>query len=120
MKAAEQGYADAQFNLGAMYGHGTGVPINYKEAIKWYLKAAEQGEAYAQNNLGHMYSEGKGIPKNNIKAYVWYSLAAAQYEVFKISLERVAKEMTPEQIAEAQKEAAVLWERIQEQKQEKP
>ena len=39
---AEQGYADAQFNLGSMYRKGEGVPENDAEAVKWYRKAADQ------------------------------------------------------------------------------
>jgi TPR repeat protein len=45
-KAAEQGNADAQFNLAVAYENGAGVPKNLAEAAKWYLKAAEQGESY--------------------------------------------------------------------------
>ena len=41
--AAEQGDADAQYNLGLMYDNGNGVPQDYKEAVKWYRLAAEQG-----------------------------------------------------------------------------
>ena len=52
---AEQGHAQAQFNLGLMYDNGKGVPQDYAEAVKWYRLAAEQGYAYAQFNLGVMY-----------------------------------------------------------------
>ena len=38
-KAAEQGHADAQYNLGGIYGQG--VDVNYKKAMV-YEKAAEQ------------------------------------------------------------------------------
>ena len=38
---AEQGYADAQYNLGFMYRNGYGVEKNNKTAVKWYTKAAE-------------------------------------------------------------------------------
>ena len=34
-KAAEQGDANAQFNLGVMYGSGRGVPQNYKQSYVW-------------------------------------------------------------------------------------
>ncbi len=40
-KAAEQGSADAQFNLAGMYKYGRGVEENYAEAVRWYTKAAE-------------------------------------------------------------------------------
>ena len=46
-KAAEQGNALAQSNLGWMYHHGKGVPEDHKESVKWYRKA-EQGNALAQ------------------------------------------------------------------------
>ncbi|PHR91701.1 MAG: hypothetical protein COA69_10950 [Robiginitomaculum sp.] len=31
--AAEAGHAEAQFNLGALYADGTGVPKSYKQAM---------------------------------------------------------------------------------------
>jgi hypothetical protein len=40
---AEQGDAEAQFNLGLMYGSGRGVEKDEKEGVKWIRKAAEQG-----------------------------------------------------------------------------
>ena len=51
-KAAVQGYAAAQYNLGFMYLNGTGVPQVYAEAEKWYRKAAEQGDVDALQILG--------------------------------------------------------------------
>ncbi|MCK5097449.1 MAG: SEL1-like repeat protein, partial [Desulfobacteraceae bacterium] len=42
-RAAEQGYAKAQYNLGAMYDKGIGVPQNRNKAAYWYRKAAKQG-----------------------------------------------------------------------------
>jgi TPR repeat protein len=50
-KAAEQGHASAQYNLGMMYLKGQGVTHNYQEAAKWFQKAAEQGHAKAQKAL---------------------------------------------------------------------
>ena len=44
-KAAEQGDADAQFNLGVMYAKGVGVPKDASQAVTWFRKAAEQGHA---------------------------------------------------------------------------
>ena len=54
-RLAEDGDAEAQNDLGVMYGNGEGVPQDYKEAVKWYRLAAEQGVAAAQYNLGGMY-----------------------------------------------------------------
>ena len=50
-KAAEQGSASAQFNLGVAYYCGEGVTRDLKTAAEWYQKAAEQGDAIAQFNL---------------------------------------------------------------------
>jgi TPR repeat protein len=44
-RAAEQGYADAQFNLGAMYDFGTGVLKDYVYAHMWYNIAAISGKS---------------------------------------------------------------------------
>ncbi len=60
---AEQGDADAQYNLALKYDNGQGVPQDYAEAAKWYRKAAEQGIAKAQNNLGLKYAKGDGVPR---------------------------------------------------------
>jgi hypothetical protein len=45
--AADQGDADAQFNLGVMFEYGQGVAKNRAEAIRWYRLAAAQGQANA-------------------------------------------------------------------------
>ena len=60
-KAAEQGYAEAQFNLGCCYDCGNGVAEDKQEAAKWYRKAAEQGYAMAQYNLGNCYYKGERL-----------------------------------------------------------
>jgi TPR repeat protein len=56
--AAEQGEADAQFNLARLYGSevngvykkARAVPANDAEALKWYQRSAEQGHTQAQVN----------------------------------------------------------------------
>jgi TPR repeat protein len=40
-KAAEQGDAQKQFELGSRYYTGKGVAKDHAEAMKWYCKAAE-------------------------------------------------------------------------------
>ena len=77
-KAAEQGYAPAQNNLGDMYQYGRGVMTNYYDAVQWYGKAAAQGLASAQNNLGNMYCYDRGVTKNYEVAVRWYEKAATQ------------------------------------------
>lgn len=42
MKAAQQGYVEAQIKLVLMYKEGHGVPRDYKKAFKWGNKAKKQ------------------------------------------------------------------------------
>ena len=103
-KAAEQGYASAQDNLGLCYDNGDGVAKDAAEAVKWWRKAAEQGHADAQLGLGICYALGNGVAKDDVLAYMWFNLAAASgHEGGKNNREVVAKEMTGDQIAEAQR-----------------
>ena len=57
-KAAGQGNADAQSNLGIMLMMGQGGDVDHKAARHWFEKAAEQGNASAQYNLGLMLKMG--------------------------------------------------------------
>jgi TPR repeat protein len=75
---AEAGDEVAQYNLGVMYDNGEGVPLDDKEAIKWYRLAAEQGNAKAQHNLALMYNNGEGVPQDYAEAVKWYRIAAEQ------------------------------------------
>jgi hypothetical protein len=65
-KAANQGDAAAQNNLGVMYENGRGgLAKDEVEAVRWYRKAADQGYSEAQVNLGRMYENGRGgLPKD--------------------------------------------------------
>jgi len=84
----------------------TGVLKDDAEAAKWYREYAEQGHAVAQTILGLMYFDGRGVPHNFLRAHIWFSIAAAQGdEKAKRSQALTASEMTPDQIAEAQRMA---------------
>jgi uncharacterized protein len=113
-KAAEQGYARAQYNLGVRYANGLGVIKDDKEAVKWYRKAAEQGVADAQLNLGVMYSTGQGVPQDYVRAYAWGNVGSANGSDNGSELrDNVARALTPEQIAVAQKLSKVWFEKYQ-------
>jgi TPR repeat protein len=100
---AEQGNAQAQNSLGAMYYNGQGVTQDFKEAVKWYRASAVQGYASAQVNLGAMYYEGKGIPEDFIRAYIWLSIPAAKGNADAARLrDAVSKYMIDKQVIEAQ------------------
>jgi hypothetical protein len=105
---AEQGNAEAQFNLASLYYQGWGVPQDYKEAAKWFRKAAEQRHVYAQVTLGTIYAEGvQGvIEKDHPQALMWFIFAAAQGDMEAMEFrDNLAAKMTPVQIIEAQKMA---------------
>jgi TPR repeat protein len=103
-KAADQGDAFAQYELGYMYHHGYGVSPDYAEAARWYRKAADQGNTASQVSLGLMYNQGMGVPQDYVSAHMWFNLAAASgYAGAANSRDDVATKMTPEQVAEAQR-----------------
>jgi TPR repeat protein len=100
---ADDGVVEAQFNLGLIYHNGKGVPEDLGVAHGWYLKAAEGGYARAQVRVAEMYETGQGTRKDLIQAHYWFRRAADQkYEGAKKRKKRVAKQMTPEQIAYAE------------------
>ena len=87
-KAAAQGVAEAQYNLGVIYKFGLGVPQDYAKALQWYRKAAEQGVAKAQFNLGLMYDNGLGVKQDYAKGAKWYRKAASRYPPARTAIKR--------------------------------
>lgn len=70
--------------------------------------AVEQGLAEAQSELGVRYGNGQGVPQDYIQAYMWYNLAASNSSgglrlLAVKGRNQAAKEMTPEDISEAQR-----------------
>ena len=77
---AEQGNAEAQTLLGAMYWQGEGVPRDHTEAARLYLLAAQQGYGRAQYDIGFMYGFGEGTPpQDDVQAYKWIGLALERF-----------------------------------------
>ena len=75
---ANDGHAEAQFNVAAIYESGLGVRANSEEAVRWYALAADQGYARAQYNLAIMYADGRGVPRDDARAATWLRKAADQ------------------------------------------
>ena len=76
-KAAVQGHAGAQYDLGSMYANGHGIAQSTALSNKWYLKAANNGNAMAQFNIGKKYLNGdNGLPKNRGQALNWLKKAS--------------------------------------------
>jgi uncharacterized protein len=82
---AEQGEAEAQYQLGLLFLFGHGVPRDHAQANAWFRKAfagfskaAADGSAEAQDRLGGMYVTGNGVRQDYSQAAVWFGKSAAQ------------------------------------------
>jgi TPR repeat protein len=103
LSLAEHGDAHAQLSLAGMYYNGQGAQQDYTEAAKWTRKAAEQGYTPAQADLGVLYWNGQGVQQDVVLAYMWLSLAAVREPDAVGERDVAASQMTPEEIAEAQR-----------------
>ena len=103
-KAAEQGDANAQLNLGVMYRNGQGVPKDDSQAVNWYRKAAEQGHSEALFKLAKIYELGSDIEQNFVLAQTFYNLSeVAGNKNASTSKEMLRKKLTKDQLLEAKK-----------------
>ena len=113
--AANQGEANAQYNLGIMYSKGRGVTQDYQQAAKWYTLAAEQGVANAQYNLGVLFHQGLGVNQDLDQALYWYKESAknnhpeAEYNLGIAYIEGIGTDYNPQL-------AAAFFERASEAK----
>lgn len=76
-KAAEQGYAKSQYNLGNAYKSGRGIKRNYDKAAYWLSLAVEQNQPNAKSALATLYLRGQGIERSYSKALDLYKEAVA-------------------------------------------
>lgn len=101
--AAENGYHGALLNLGNMYADGRGVTKDCNKAITLYTRDAELGYSAGPSNLASMYQTGKCVAKDIQKAYMWTLISGVQGLSDAFSWCGIyTKEMTPEQINEAE------------------
>ncbi len=77
-RLAEQGHAEAQFELGVRHTIGLRLPQDDTEAVRWFRLAADQGHAEAQVVLAGRYALGLGVLKDEAEAERWFRLAAEQ------------------------------------------
>jgi len=105
-KRAEDGDPDAQWEMGARYRNGEGVPQDDARAVQWFQRAANQGHRNAQNSMGASYWAGRGVRKDLSQAYFWSVLAANQGdETSESRMQGLALEMTRGQVVAAQQQA---------------
>lgn len=72
LQAAEQGHADAQYNL-SMSGFFQG-----RQAVEWCKRSAEQGHAPAQDKLAVMFFHGTGGLTKSVRDFLLWTRRAAQ------------------------------------------
>ena len=75
-KAADLGNPQAQYDLGAFYQFGRGVPIDKAKAAEWTGKAADGGLPAAQVEYATMLFKGRGVEKDEEKGAKLFYLAA--------------------------------------------
>ena len=108
--AADQGLATAQFDLGVSYASGRRGAQDDGQAVAAFHEAAEQGNADAQLRSGLGYGLTVAVPQDHVLAHMWLSLAAsrqsghARIQAAR-SRDRVATELSPRQLADAQQRA---------------
>ena len=134
--AAEEGDPLCQGLLAVYYGVGSGgVQKDSAKAAYWCLRAAKQGADGSQFSMGEMYEKGEGVMQDFIEAYKWFNIAAVAPDIdwntatnfFKLkdvevlkkswvpvaekakaARDQLARQMTPEQIAEGQRRSAAF------------
>lgn len=73
---AEQGDAQAQYEVGYAGGKSCNTWQGYRQALGWLLKAAEQGHPGAMYQLGKCYFLGLGLLQDHTAARSWLERAA--------------------------------------------
>lgn len=128
-KAAEQGDAKAQLQLGHGYANGQyGLPEDFDKAFRWYEKSALQGNAEAQYNAGYTLIDTyagheKTDQDKNVEAYMWFSLAAQNSDTHWADLatrDRPRCSLTSEQRSRVQVRIAEIQSMIDSKKRTMP
>ncbi|MEA4938718.1 MAG: hypothetical protein VB091_03930 [Christensenella sp.] len=73
--AAEEGYAPAQYQLGACYHHGTGTKADEEKAFSWYKLSADQYYPNGYLWTGYCYQYGVGVEQDYTIAEAYYLAA---------------------------------------------
>ena len=67
--SANEGNAEAQFDIAYAYFNGEGIERDYASAAMWFKRSARQNYAKAQYNLAYCYMNGRGVPRDYDKAF---------------------------------------------------
>jgi uncharacterized protein len=75
-KSANQGYAEACYDLAQMYLKGNGVAKNEALGVEWLRKAPDYGPASLL--MSDLYATGIGVPRDQSEALRWLRLSVGQ------------------------------------------
>lgn len=67
--SANEGNAEAQFDIAYAYFNGEGIERDYASAAMWFKRSARQNYAKAQYNLAYCYMNGRDVPRDYDKAF---------------------------------------------------
>jgi TPR repeat protein len=108
-KSADQGYADAQYALGLIYERGQPGEsmslwlrlLRFPRQLVWSLPPAWSSWLVLSTL---MYKKDRTVPQDYVEAHKWLNLAAAQgNKDAEKERNQIARFMTPDQIAKAQR-----------------
>lgn len=108
-KAAEQGHAQAQFEVGFCYARGMGVEDDRLKAYIWFKKAAKQGIEEAQINLSYYYQS----VFDSVEAYAYTLLADDSDKDARVARADLESKLTPKQKLAGQKLSKELQKQIE-------
>lgn len=102
-QACGAGYAGSCTSLGTMYINGRGLMQDYAQASVLFGQSCEAGDSLGCRNLGLMHASGMGLIQDYVRAHALYNIASSWGEADSGSYrDRIARDMTPQQIAQAQ------------------
>ncbi len=117
---AEQGDAQAQYQLAKSYCCGLGVRTSTRKALYWHCRAAIQDYAPAQFEMGNILSNFFDDPDRTtaygatdfVSAYMWYTVASinGHEQAFDVR-EKLAKQMSGDDLNKG-KRWATQWKQI--------
>jgi len=77
LELANEGNAEAQFQIGEAFAYGIEVEEDYPKSIIWYEQAAASGSSEAMSRLGHRYWRGIGGVRKDLRAAInWFEKAS--------------------------------------------
>lgn len=91
-----------------LFGEFTGSRLyahhNFKGALKYFKIGAYYSDKFSQMCIGLMYANGEGVAKDLPTAYAWLAVAAERhYPQFEATRDRIKAQLSPEQLAQAEK-----------------